>query len=153
MNTRTTVPWWQRLLFGFAATVFTMLLVAVLFAAESFWREPSLHWFNWSGGGGIRTPVFILIGGGMIALAMYLVVVIPLVLLWPVQSQLKHWYAFLCVAALLPIAFFSQAWKGLTLHDVSAHLPFPVLPVLCGGVCYLLLLRRQHARLNPTSTP
>jgi hypothetical protein len=154
MDPRTSVPWWQRLLFGFAATMFTLLLVVAFSVAQSLWREPGLHWFRWSDGGGIQIPVFVLYAGGLIALAVYLVVVLPLVLLWPVQSQLKHWYAFLCVAVLLPIAVFAQPWShSWLLHDIRPLLLFPTFPVLCGGVFYLLLLRRQYARLNPPSTP
>ena len=150
-------------MFGFAATLFTLFLAVALVAALSFFREPSLHWFNWSASGGIRLAAFALIPGAMIALAMY-IIVIPLVLLWPTKSQLKHWYAFLCVAALLPIALFGRPWRqpGITSHNVFAAftphavfalLAFPVLPILGGGACYLLLLRRQQSRLNPPSTP
>ena len=88
---------------------------------------------------------------------MYLVVVVPLVLLWPVRSQLKPWYAFLSVAMLLPLAIFSKPWRhpGSNPRDIlfaAEHLAIAVLPVLCGGICYLLLLRRQNARLNPAGS-
>ena len=142
MDSQRTVPWWQRLLLGFAATVFTLLLVVVLGAAQSFWREPG----RWSSGGGIQVLSFVLYACGIIALAMYIVVVVPLVLLWPVQSQLKHWYAFLSVAVLLPIAVFAQPWRSpwlLALYNLRVLLLFPTFPVLCGGACYLLLLRRR----------
>lgn len=155
MDSRTTVPWWQRLLLGFAATVSTVLVAAAVFAAQSFWRGPGLHWFSWSGGGGIQIPAFILYAGGLIALAMYIVVVVPLVLIWPVRSQLKHWYAFLCVAEALPIGIFSRPWihPVHNPHDIlfeAEHLWITILPVLFGSVCYLLLLRRQQTRFNST---
>jgi hypothetical protein len=137
MNPHPTVPRWQRLLFGLVATAVTLFLVVALFVAQDLWHG---HWIGSSSGAGLmHVPdfYFVVIAGRMVAFAMYLVVVVPLVLLWPVRSQLKHWYAFLCAA----------------LHNLPALLLFPTLPVLCGVACYLLLLRYRHARLHRERIP
>jgi hypothetical protein len=96
----TEAVWWQRLLSAFGALLFTLLLTIVLLTINDFRRDPGLQWFN---GGESQIAAYMLIVGGLVALATYVLFVVPLVLLWPAKSQRKHWYAMLCVAMLWPL--------------------------------------------------
>ena len=158
MRPRTTVPWWQRLLLVFCAAVIAWLSTAIVVTCTFLWHIPEeRHWFtNLSGDGILATLREILIIGGFMALGFYVLLAAPLVLVWPAKSQLKHWYAFLCVAALLPVVYMSTIfWHHpvLILQEIHRNpgileLAWPAIPFLCGIACYLLLLRCQHGRLR-----
>jgi hypothetical protein len=158
MKPRTTVPWWQRLLLVFCAAVIAWLSTAIVLTCILLWHTPGgRHWFNdLSGGGILETLRAGLIMGGFMALGFYIFLAAPLVLVWPVKSQLKHWYAFLCVAALLPVVYMSTIfWRHpvLILQEIHHNpgileLAWPAIPFLWGIACYLLLLRGQHGRLR-----
>ena len=149
MKSATDVVWWQRLLFALGALVFTLLLSIALCAIHDFSREPGLQWGN---GGEIQVSGFILIVGGIVVLATYVLLVVPLVLLWPVASQRKHWYGMLCVAAIWPVL---QLWIALlhehpSIKNIQQYLPLYgrlQLFALCSCGSYLLLIHWQHRRL------
>jgi hypothetical protein len=148
MGSGTEVVWWQRLLSGLGALVFTLLLTIILFTIRDFRREPNLQWFN---GGESQVAAYTLIYGGLIVLATYVLFVVPLVLLWPAESQRKHWYAMLSIAMLWPPLLFGIIfWRDRlsTLFEEIRHNPslFGSLELfaLCSCGCYLLLIRWQH---------
>jgi hypothetical protein len=87
MELGTEVVWWKRLLSSFGALAFTLLLTMVLYTINDFRREPNLQWFN---GGESQIVVGLLVYGGLIVLVAYVLFVVPLVLLWPAESQRKH---------------------------------------------------------------
>ena len=156
MEPQPTVRWWKRLLLGFAATIIVWLSTAIVLTCFWLWRTPQdRHWFTNPSGGGILEDLRItLITGGFVALDLYVLLAAPLVLVWPVKSQLKHWYAFLCTAALLPVAYAAIPFlRHPLLIYREGHISqlfffaWPAIPFLCGMVCYLLLLRRQRTRL------
>jgi hypothetical protein len=155
MELGTEVVWWKRLLSAFGALVFTLLLTTVLYIINDFRREPSLQWFN---GGESQIVVGLLVYGGLFVLAAYVLFVVPLVLLWPAESQRKHWYAMICVAMLWPPLF----WGIIIRHDRPSrffeeirHNPglygWLEFFALCSCGCYLLLIHWQQGRLNARS--
>src|ERR1700688_1255768 len=99
MELGTEVVWWKRLISAFGAQVFTLLLTTGLYTINDFRREPNRQWFN---AGESQIVVGYLVYGGFIVLLGYVLFIVPLVLLWPAESQRKHWYAMLCVAMLWP---------------------------------------------------
>lgn len=136
MELATEVVWGKRLISAFGAFVFTLLLTTGLYTINDFRRDPNLQWFN---GGESQIVVGLLVYGGLIALVGY-VLFVPLVLLWPAESQRKHWYAMLCVAMLWP--------PLLTGGSIIGRLE---LFALCSCGCYLLLIHWQQGRLNARS--
>jgi hypothetical protein len=153
MGLRTEAAWWQRLLFGIGALVFALFLAIILFAITDYRRDP--QYFQWSNGGESQVAAYVLIYGGLAILMTYVFFVVPLVLLWPVESQRRRWYAMLCVAMFWPLLVVF----GINLHgDLSAFLyairrspgPFVGLELLalCGCGCYLVLIHWQHRRLD-----
>ncbi len=155
MQKTSEVIWWKRLVTALTALVLTLVLVTILYTARDFQREPDLHWFN---GGEIQMTAAILLCGGLILLATYVFFVVPLVLLWPAESQRKHWYAMLFVAMLWPplLDGIIRGPNGLS-AVLREYRRFPVaqlwleLIALCACGCYLLLLRWQHHRLQLNS--
>ncbi len=156
MGLRTEAAWWQRLLFGFGALIFILLLTIVLFVIRDYRREP--NYFQWSNGGESQIVAFILIYGGLVILTTYVFFVVPLVLIWPAESQRKHWYAMLCVAMVWP-----PLLLGITLHGRPSILFQTIrrslsavgwveLLALCSCGCYLILVHWQHRRLNARAT-
>ena len=143
------------MLYGFGALIWTLLLAAVLLVVRDLRRDPNLQWFN---GGEIPYVGYFLIIGGLFFLATYIFFVAPLVLLWPVESQRKHWYAMLCVALLWPplfIGIIDRTSPSMIFQEIRRNLGFygqlePIALFACG--CYLLLLRWQHARQMRKST-
>jgi hypothetical protein len=155
MGLGTEVVWWQRLLSGLGALVFTLLLTIVLLTIRDFRREPDLQWSN---GGESQIAAYMLIYGGLIVLATYVLFVVPLVLLWRAESQRKHRYAMLCVAMLWPPLLFGIIFRrdGLSIlfGEIRHNLgPFGWLELfaLCSCGCYLLLIHWQHGRLKARS--
>ena len=137
MGLATEVVWWKRLISAFGALVFTLLLTAGLYTINDFRREPNLQWFN---GGESQIVVGLLVYGGLVILTTYIFFVVPIVLVWPAESQRKHWYAMLCVAMLGP--------PLLTGTIIGWRLE---LFALCSCGCYLLLIHWQQGRLNARS--
>src|SRR5260370_40966425 len=82
-----------------------------------------------------------LVYGGLIVLVAYVLFIVPLVLLWPAESQRKHWYATLCVAMLWP-PLLTGTIIGIGRLELFA---------LCSCGCYLLLIHCQQGRLNARS--
>lgn len=78
------VPRPRRLVLTLLATIIAWLCASIVFISLSL--------------RGIVAEI--LMYGTFIAFDYFLLLACPLVLLWPVQSQIKHWYAFLGVAAL-----------------------------------------------------
>jgi hypothetical protein len=155
MGLGTEVVWWQRLFFGLGAPVFTLLLTLVLLTIRDFRREPDLQWSN---GGESQIAAYMLIYGGLIVLATYVLFVVPLVLLWPAESQRKHWYAMLCVAMLWPPLLFGIIFRRDRLSILFGEIRHSLrlfgwleLFALCSCGCYLLLIHWQHGRLNARS--
>jgi hypothetical protein len=156
MGLRTEAEWWQRLLSGFGALLFALFLAIGSFAIRDYRREP--QYFHWSNGGESQIVAYGLIYGGLVILATYVFFVVPLVLLWPAESQRRHWYAMLCVALVWP-----PLLLGITLHGRPSIL-FQVVRrslsifgwleflALCSCGCYLLLIHWQHRRLNVRAT-
>jgi hypothetical protein len=155
MGLRTEATWWQRLLCGFGALVFALFFMIVLLIIEDYRRDPT--YFHWSNGGESQIAAFGLIYGGFAILATYVFFVVPLVLLWPAESQRKHWYAMLSVAMLWPLLAL-----GIAVHNGPSILiqsirrsPVPYgrleLVALCSCGCYLLLIHWQHRRLTARS--
>jgi hypothetical protein len=158
MELRTEAAWWQRLLFGFGALIFVLLLTIVLFVINDYRRDPT--YFQWSNGGESQIVAIIVIYGGLAILPTYVFFVVPLVLLWPAKSQRRHWYAMLCVAMLWPplefgIALHCRPSILFQLFQVVRRSPGPFgwleLLALCSCGCYLLLVHWQHRRLNARS--
>ena len=137
MELGTEVVWWKRLLSAFGALAFTLLLTTVLYTINDFRREPNLQWFN---GGESQIVVGLLVYGGLVILTTYIFFVVPIVLVWPAESQRKHWYAMLCVAMLGP-PLLTGTINGWRLE----------LFALCSCGCYLLLIHWQQGRLNARS--
>jgi hypothetical protein len=155
MELGTEVEWWKRLLSGFGALVFTLLLTTVLHTMMDFRREPNLHWFN---GAESQIVVYMLIMGGLVVLATYVLFVVPLVLFWPAESQRKHWYTMLCVAMLWPPLLYGiiiRHDRPSILFEEIRHYPglygWLELFALCSCGCYLLLIRWQQGRLEARS--
>jgi hypothetical protein len=155
MELRTEVVWWKRLLSGFGASVFALLLIIVWIVIRSYRIDP--NYFHGSNGGESQVAAYLLIYGGLAILTTYVFFVVPLVLFWPAESQRKHWYAMLCVAMLWPPLLFGINVLGQPSILFQAILrspgPFGSLELLalssCG--CYLLLINWQHRRLNAKS--
>jgi hypothetical protein len=152
MGLGTEVVWWRRLLSGLGALVFTLLLTILLFTIRDFRREPNLQWFN-GGGGESQVAAYMLIYGGLIVLATYVLFVVPLVLLWPAESQRKRWYAMLSVAMLWPPLLFGIIFRRDRLSILFGEIRHNLglfgwleLFALCSCCCYLLLIHWQHGR-------
>jgi len=153
MESQPAVPWWQRLLLAFCATILALLTTAIVFTCLWLGRTPAdRHWFTTASGGGILEELrIVLIAGGIVALGLFIFLAAPLVLLWPVRSQLKHWHAFLCVAAWLPVLYLSTVfWHHPVLifqefrqNPGGLTIFWPAIPFVFGIACYLLLLRRS----------
>jgi hypothetical protein len=153
MESQPTVRWWQRLLLGFIATIIAWFSSAIVLTCYWLWRTPQeRHWFtNFSRDGILAILREALVIGGFLALDFYVLLAIPLILLWPVKSQLKHWYAFLGAAFSLPLVLTSTLfWRHplLFLQEVLHNpgileLSWPAMPFVFGIACYLLLLRRR----------
>ena len=145
----TTVAWWKRLLLAFGALLFTLLLPIASVTVRDFWREPELQWFN---GGETQIVVFILLVGGLLILATYIVFVAPLVLLWLVESQHKHWFMMLCVSMLWPpilagIIWHYDPWR--LVHEMYQNpgiFGWPEVFALISCSSHLLLLRWRRGR-------
>jgi hypothetical protein len=149
MGLRPGVTWWQRLLCGFGALLFALFLGIVLFILRDYRRDPAC--FQRSNGGESQIVAFGLIYGGLVILAAFCFFVVPLVLLWPAESQRRHWYTMLCVAVLWPPLLF-----GIIMHDRPSIIfqairrspgPFVSLELLalCSCGCHLLLVRGNIA--------
>jgi hypothetical protein len=157
MGLRTEIAWWQRLLSGFGTLVFALLLEIVWFAIRDYRREP--QYFQWSNGGESQIAAYVLVYGGPVILATYVCFVAPLVLLWPAESQRRHWYAMLCVAMLWPLIVFGVTVHGRpsiffqAIRRSSGPFVWLELLALCSCGCYLLLIHWQHRRLNTRSRP
>jgi hypothetical protein len=155
MGLGTEVVWWRRLLSGLGALVFTLLLTILLFTIRDFRREPDLQWSN---GGESQIAAYLLIFGGLIVLETYVVFVVPLVLLWPTESQRKHWYAMLCVAMFWPLLLEGIIFRDVRLsilfgeirHNLSLFGWLELFALFSCG-CYLLLMHWQHGRLKARS--
>jgi hypothetical protein len=156
MTLGTEVVWWKRLLSGFGASVFALLLTIVGIVIRSYRIDP--NYFHWSNGGESQVAAYLLIYGGLVILTTYVLFIVPLVLLWPAESQRKHWYAMLCVAMLWPPLLFGINVLGqpsILFHAVRrSPAPFVWLELLalCSCGCYLLLIRWQYGRLRARST-
>jgi hypothetical protein len=155
MGLATEVVWWKRLIAAFGALVFTLLLTTVLYTINDFRREPNLHWSN---GGESQIVVGLLVYGGLVILTTYIFFVVPIVLVWPAESQRKHWYAMLCVAMFWPPLLLGIIFRRdplSILFDEIRHNPGVLgwleLFALCCCGCYLLLIRRQQRRLEARS--
>jgi hypothetical protein len=155
MESRTEVVWWKRLLTGFVALVSTLLVAIISYTINDFRREPNLHWSN---GGESQIVAYMLIYGGLIVLTTYFFFVVPLILLWPAESERKHWYAMLCVAMFWPPLLLGIIFRRdplLILFDGIRHNPgilgWLELFALCSCGCYLLLIRWQQRRLERRS--
>src|ERR1700730_7060551 len=138
MGLATEVVWWKRLISALGAFVFTLLLTMSFYPINDFRRVPNLHWFN---AGESQSVVGLLVYGGLIVLESYVLFIVPLVLLWPAESQRKHWYAMLCVAMLWP-PLLTGTIIGIWRLELFA---------LCSCGCYLLLIHWQQGRLNARS--
>jgi hypothetical protein len=153
MGLGTTIAWRLRLLFASIALIFTLLLTIALVAIRDFAHEPGLQWFS---GGEIEVAGYLLIFGGLTILATYICFVVPLVLLWPVESQRKHWYAMLCVAMLWPPLLCGIVqWHGPStlFQDIRSDLGllgWLELFALCSCGCYLLIIHWYHTRIKAT---
>jgi hypothetical protein len=155
MRSGTEVVWWKRLLSGLGALIFTLLLTIVLHTINDFRRDPNLQWFN---GGENQVVAYGLIMGGLVVLATYVLFVVPLILLWPAESQRKHWYAMLCVAMLWPPllnGIIIRRDRPSILFEEIRHYPglygWLELFALCSCGCYLLSIHWQHDRLETRS--
>jgi hypothetical protein len=149
MGSDLTVAWWQRLLFGFGASVFTLFLLIAIVVARDFWQDPTLQWGN-AGEFQIAAYIFILAGLGFLITSILFVV--PLVLIWPADSQQKHWYAVLCVTMLWPpilMVLIERHHPSMFFHELRSNV------VMYGGLelialfacgCYLLSIRWQYSR-------
>jgi len=144
MGLRTEAAWWKRLLSGFGASVFALFLTIVGIVIGAHRIEPS--YFHWSNGGASLLVAYTLVYGGLAILATYVFFVVPLVLLWPAESQRKHWYSMLCVAMLWPPLLFLITGHGhpsIFFHAIRRS-PGPFvwleLLALCSCGCYLLLI-------------
>ena len=90
------VSWWIRLLLAFASLIPTLLFMVLFFVVRDYIQIPeNVHWGN---AGEEQVVGVVAIYGGFASLLTYALFIVPLVLLWPVQSQLKHWYALLLVS-------------------------------------------------------
>lgn len=105
---------------------------------------------HWGNGGEEQIVVYFAIFGGIVSFFTYIFFVAPLVLFWPVHSQLKHWYTVLLVSLLwlppaMAVAGNRRAVDMLRdlLHPFHPDIMWfmePFAPLACG--LYLLLLRR-----------
>jgi hypothetical protein len=151
-----TVPWWQRLFFALCSLIFTLLLGVALIVARDFRRDSTLQWFN---GGEIQVVGYFAILGGIAALATFLFFILPLVLLWPPHSQVRHWYAVVCVAMLWPPTLYGIIYRHTVANSfrevrrLPAILGWPELLALCCSACYLLLIRWRHSQLRANPRP
>ena|SRR5271155_3756883 len=149
MNSETTVAWWQRLLFGFGASLFTLLLLIAGVVARDYWRDPTLQWGKW---GEVQVAGYIFIFVGLGFLITYILFVVPLVLIWPAESQQKHWYAMLGVTMLWPpilMVLIERQRPSMFFHEIRYNLSmysWLELFTVCACGCYLLLLRWQYSR-------
>jgi hypothetical protein len=146
------VAWWKRLLSGFGALIFTLLLTVALHTINDFRSDPNLELFN---AGESQVVAYELIIGGLVVLATYVLFVAPLVLLWPAKSQRKHWYAMLCVAMLWPPLLFGiiiRHDRPSILFEEIRHAPglfgWLELFALCSCGCYVLSIRWQRGRFK-----
>jgi hypothetical protein len=150
MKSRTEATWWQRLLYGFGALVFTLLLAMALVLLANFVRYPKLHLWD---GGVIQSFGYLLLFGGGIALVTFLLFVCPLVLLWPAESQRRHWYGMMCAAIIWPplVNWIIFRPHPHFVQDIRREVGLYgelELVAICSCGCYLLLLRWQHSRLK-----
>jgi hypothetical protein len=156
MGLRTEAAWWQRLLFGFGALIFGLLLTIVSSVIRDYCREPND--FQWSNGGESTIVTYILLFGGLVILATYVFFVVPLVLLWPAESQRRHWYAMICIAMVWPPLLLGITLRGrpsMFFQEVRRSLSifgWLELLALCSCGCYLILIHWQHRRLNARAT-
>ena len=158
MERSTPLPWWQRLLLAFAALVITLVALVVFFTVRDYVQSP--RDFQWGNGGEEQMVFAFGYFGGLGELVTYVLFVVPLVLLWPVRSQLKHWYAPLLVSllwlppvwAILSNARPGDMWRDFRhpFHPDLLWLIEPFAPVACG--LYLLLLHRLAKRAEPVKT-
>ena len=147
------VPWWLRLSVGFAVLLPTLLAMVFYAAVRDYVRSPQD--FHWGNGGEEQIVGATVIFGGLGALSTYVLFIMPLVLVWPVRSQLKHWYAFIAVALLwLPLALPVAGNARLidTLHDIlhpfRRDLVWLLEPfALLASGSYLFLLHRFDRKL------
>jgi hypothetical protein len=137
------VPWWQRLQLALAATFVAWLCTSIVLDCLS-----------------PRRIIAELLSFGMfIAVDYFLLLATPLVLIWPVKSQLKHWYAFLCVGAVLSVLLTVPYMRHPLLigreirsnpeiaKGIIGHVWKETIPIVFGMTCYLLLLRRRQAHI------
>ena len=150
MQSRVEATWWLRLLAGLGSLIFTLLIATLLLVIRDYRREPNLQWSN--GGESQLVAAMLLIG--IVVLATYVVLVVPLLLLWPVRSQRRHWYAVLGVAMLLPPLLLGMIIRHerllITLRDMQRYpglYGWLELFALCSCGIYLLLIQWQHRRL------
>lgn len=157
MRSADQVNWLHRLLLAFAAMFLASLAALVFIVLRDMLTHTDVSWGN---GGEEQIVGYFAIYGGIGSLFTYIFFVVPLVLLWPVRSQLKHWYAILLVSLFwLPpaMAFIGNRRAVDMLHDLlhpfHPHILWlmePFAPLACG--LYLLLLLHRTKRAKPTST-
>ena len=116
MNGPAHVSWRARLLLSFAVLIPTLLAMILFVVIRDYIHVT--HDVRWGNGGEEQMVGVTAIYGSLGALFTYGVFIVPLVLLWLVQSQLKHWY-FLMLAALM--------WLPLSLPIVSNARPVDML--------------------------
>ena len=93
---------YQRILLAFGAVLSTLVLACSLFVVHDAY-SPFRGDLRWSEPSGEPQVIgWILFVGGFFVLASYLLFSVPLVLLWPVRLQLRHWYGPLLVTLLWP---------------------------------------------------
>lgn len=103
MNRPVRITWRLRLLLAFLVLVPMLLLMIVSATVRDYIQTPQN--FHWGNGGEEQIVGAIAIYGGLGALCTYVLFIVPLVLLWPLRSQLNHWYAFLLVSLVwVPLA-------------------------------------------------
>jgi hypothetical protein len=155
MRAETSATWWQRLLFALGALLLVLALLIALAVGRDYWRDPTLQW---SKGGEVQIAGFLLIVGGIMVAAVYLLFIVPLVLLWSFKTTRSRWYVMLGVWLLWPVLFRALfIWKPLMvlLTEVRRSpgvLLWPEVFAVCFfGLCFFLIDGKQGRRARLTT--
>lgn len=142
------VTWQTRLAEAFAVLIPTLLAMVLTAVIRDYIRVPQE--VDWGNAGEEQIVAYVVLFGGFGALLTYAFFIVPLVLLWPIRSQLKHCYALLLVSLTwLPLTFGVMGkarpvdtWREFLypLHDDWGWRLEPFALFACS--LYLLLLYR-----------
>ena len=139
---------WRRLAYAAAALLAWVLFSTALYTMWDMYRHPEdIDWHSM--GGTVQLVLYVLLFQGYFAIATYFMFIVPLVLFWSAEAQLRRWYVMLLLSALwLPVAceVLLRASPKHLFQQLDPFLFWMELGATFACGLYVMLLRRAIRR-------